>query len=88
MAADTSSPWEEADLPPDCLVWLREVDRIMKRDYCIDTSDAGADREQVIRYWESGHTAAGFVDWFAEKYDLITREQWDPFWVFRPPPQT
>lgn len=88
MADDPSRQWEGSDLPADCLLWLQDVDRIMKRDYCIDTSDAGADSEQIIRYWKSGHTAAEFVDWFGEKYDLITREQWDPFWVVRRPPQT
>ena len=48
-------------------------------EFCIDMSDAGADPEQIIRYWKSGQSPAEFVDWFGEKYDLITGDEWDPF---------
>ena len=47
----------------------------------IDLSDAGADQEQIVRYWKGGQAPGDFVDWFGEKYDLITRDQWDPFGV-------
>lgn len=52
-------------------------------EFCIDLSDAGAEREQIIHYWKSGRTPDDFVDWFGEKYDLITRDQWDPFGIAR-----
>lgn len=58
-------------LPPACAAWLAEVDRVMKRDWCIDSVDAGWSSEDVVRYWGYGETPADFVEWFAEKYGLI-----------------
>jgi hypothetical protein len=55
--------------------WLAEVDRVMKRDWCIDTADAGLGEEDVERYWRDGNEPAAFVAWFAEKYDLIRFER-------------
>jgi len=71
MASDLS-------LPRACATWLADVDRIMKRDWCVDTSDAGWSAEDTLRYWRYGDGPDLFVEWFAEKYDLISREQWDP----------
>ena len=83
MTDQTPGPWDRPDLPPACLVWVNEVDRIMMDEFCLDMSDAGADLEQMIRYWKSEQTPAEFVDWFGEKYDLLTRDQWDPFGISR-----
>jgi hypothetical protein len=58
----------------DKMDWVRAVDRLMKRDWCIDVSDAGLDDDQLARYWRDGGTPAEFVGWFAEKYDLIRFE--------------
>lgn len=58
-------------MPSECAAWLAEVDRLMKRDWCIDTADAGLSREDVQRYWREGDPPEVFVSWFAEKYDLI-----------------
>lgn len=55
--------------------WLAEVDRVMKRDWCIDTADAGLCEQDVERYWRNGDEPAAFVAWFAEKYDLIRFER-------------
>jgi len=71
MTSERPSPWDDADLPPECLAWVRDVDRIMKRDWYIDLSDAGAASEDVLRYWRNIDQPAEFVEWFAEKYDLI-----------------
>jgi hypothetical protein len=83
MAKANPSPWEGTDLPPACLAWVKEVDGIMLAKFCIELSDAGADRGDVLRYWKFDESAADFVYWFGEKYDLITRDQWDPFGVAR-----
>jgi len=83
MSNQNVSPWEGAHLPSACLAWVKEVDRIMLGEFCIDLSDAGADRGDVLRYWKFGESPAAFVEWFGEKYDLITRDQWDPFGVAR-----
>jgi len=70
-------------LPRACLAWVKEVDLIMLEEFCIDLSDAGADRADVLRYWKFDQSPDEFVAWFGEKYDLITRDQWDPFCAFR-----
>lgn len=51
--------------------WIAAVDQIMRRDWCIDTRDAGLDDDELKRYWRNGDEPAEFVAWFAEKYDLI-----------------
>ncbi|CAN5192841.1 hypothetical protein BH10PSE2_BH10PSE2_21250 [soil metagenome] len=55
--------------------WIVEVDRLMKRDWCIDTADAGLSNDDLACYWQNGDTPAEFVVWFAEKYDLIRYER-------------
>ena len=54
--------------------WIQTVDRLMKRDWCIDTADAGLDEAALSRFWREGETPEAFVSWFAEKYDLIRFE--------------
>lgn len=51
--------------------WIANVDAIMRRDWCIDTADAGLDDAQLTEFWASGDSPEAFVSWFAEKYDLI-----------------
>lgn len=51
--------------------WGVSVDSLMKRDWCIDTTDAGLSGEELDRYWREGETPEAFVAWFAEKHDLI-----------------
>lgn len=50
--------------------WVKDVNRLMKRDWCIDTADAGLSEQDLARYWRNGDEPAAFVAWFAEKYDL------------------
>ncbi|QLQ14068.1 MAG: hypothetical protein HZY74_13470 [Brevundimonas sp.] len=52
-------------------LWVHTADRIMKRDWCIGTADAGVSPEQLERAWRDGETPEAFVTWFAQKYDLI-----------------
>ena len=58
-------------LPVECAAWLAEADRIMKRDWCIDSADAGWSAEDTLRYWRYGESPEAFVGWFAEKYGLL-----------------
>ena len=58
--------------------WVQAVDRLMKRDWCIDAADAGLDSADLSRYWRNGDDPATFVAWFAEKHDLIRFER-NPF---------
>lgn len=81
MVKARPSPWEGTDLPRACLAWVKAVDRLMLEEFCIDLSDAGADEADVLRYWKYDESPADFVDWFGEKYDLFTRDQWDPFGI-------
>ena len=52
MTHQTRSAWEGSGLPRACLAWVEEVDRLMLGAFCIDLSDAGADQEQIVRYWK------------------------------------
>ena len=62
----------------DRSAWVAEVDRLMRRDWCIDTSDAGLSDDELTRYWQGGEEPSAFVVWFAEKHDLIRYER-NPF---------
>jgi len=59
-------------------LWIAEVDRVLKRHWCIDTAEAGLSDDDLIRYWRDGGEPAAFVAWFAEKYDLIRFDESRP----------
>jgi hypothetical protein len=59
------------DIPAECAVWLVAVDRVMKRDWYIDTSDAGLSTDEIIRFWQTGETPEEFVLQFAKKRALF-----------------
>ncbi len=54
--------------------WVRTVDRLLRRDWCLCVEDAGIDENQLTQAWADGEDAEAFVGWFAEKYDLIRYE--------------
>lgn len=54
--------------------WVRTVDRLLQRDWCLSVNDAGIDEGQLTRAWREGEDPAAFVAWFAQKYDLIRFE--------------
>ncbi|MDO1557968.1 hypothetical protein Q0812_00825 [Brevundimonas sp. 2R-24] len=60
--------------------WIKAVDLQMRRDWCIDSIDAGLSPEELKRFWGHGETPAEFVAWFAKKHDLLRFEQ-HPFRV-------
>jgi hypothetical protein len=55
-------------------MWLAEVDRILKKGYCIGYSDAGWSDEDIERYFRYEMAPDEFVRWYAEKYALIEFE--------------
>ena len=55
--------------------WTAAVDQRMRRDWQIGIDDAGIDEQQLADHWRDGETPAAFVEWFAEKYDLIRFER-------------
>lgn len=57
--------------PPMLNAWAQEADRLLMRDWCIDMTDAGLSDDEIRSQWETGWTPREFVDWFADKYDLI-----------------
>jgi hypothetical protein len=59
-------------------MWVCTVDRLMRRDWCIDTADAGLSRDELMQVWRDGEAPVAFVSWFAEKYDL-TRYERSPY---------
>lgn len=64
--------------PSKLKAWTAEVDRLMRRHWCIDTADAGLSADELERYSCGDQTPTQFVEWFAEKLDLIQFEtSWD-----------
>lgn len=72
---ETEDRWADSALPADCLAWIRAVDVIMKRDWFIDSDDAGLSEEDVLRFYASGESPEAFVERFAIKYDLLRFDQ-------------
>lgn len=62
-----ASPWSERQ-------WIAEVDRVLSRDWRISAADAGLSEEDLRRHWADEASPTDFVEWFAEKYDLIRFE--------------
>ena len=59
--------------PDSFVVWKRHVDRLLLAEYAIGTEDAGVGDEQLRNHWKDGEPASEFVEWFATKYDLISK---------------
>jgi hypothetical protein len=55
--------------------WLRQTDAVMSGIYGIDTSDAGVDDEFMKRVWKTGETPREFVEWFGQKFDLVSKRE-------------
>jgi len=55
--------------------WIADVDLKLRREWRISAADAGLSKEDLKRHWTAGISAADFVAWFAEKYDLIRFER-------------
>lgn len=55
--------------------WIAEVDLKLRREWRISAADAGLSKEDLKRHRADGVSAADFVAWFAEKYDLIRFER-------------
>jgi hypothetical protein len=53
--------------------WKAIADSIMSKIYGIDTEDAGIDDEGLRSHWSAGEMPESFVEWFAQKYDLISK---------------
>lgn len=57
----------------DFIKWKRTADTVMLRIYGIDTDDAGIEDERLRSHWITGEAPEAFVEWFAQKYDLISK---------------
>jgi hypothetical protein len=53
--------------------WKGAADAVMLKIYGIDLDDAGVDDERLKSHWTSGEAPEKFVEWFGEKYDLISK---------------
>jgi len=62
------------------LTWKATADSIMKKAYGIDTNDAGIDDERLRDHWGTGEAPEKFVEWFAEKYDLLSKREMGIEW--------
>ena len=58
----------------DFIEWKSAADAVMSAIYGIDTNDAGLDDDGFQRsHWIADETPNAFVEWFARKYDLISK---------------
>ena len=55
--------------------WIAEVDQKLRREWRISAADAGISKEELKRHWSDGYSPIDFVEWFAQKYDLIRFER-------------
>jgi hypothetical protein len=66
---DDSMPAEIKDF----IKWKSATDSVMAAIYGIDTNEAGLDDERLRSHWIANETPDAFVEWFARKYDLISK---------------
>jgi len=57
----------------DFVKWKNTADAVMLKIYGIDLGDAGIDDERLRSHWTTGETPETFVEWFGEKYDLLSK---------------
>jgi hypothetical protein len=57
----------------DFIEWKRTADSVMLAIYGIDADDAGIEDERLRSHWTTGEGPEAFVEWFALKYDLISK---------------
>ena len=64
--------FEESEWTGDFDEYCRVASDYMKKYYYITWDDAAGDPEPLTRAIEDRMTPTGFVDWWAEKYDLFS----------------
>ncbi len=53
--------------------WRKAIDLVMSETYGINSDDAGLDDDWLKNHWRTGELSKDFVDWFGQKYDLISK---------------
>lgn len=61
----------------DFETWKCEVDKAMVQKFAIGTVDAGLSNDELLKHWQQEPTAAAFVAWYGEKYDLTPLADWN-----------
>lgn len=56
--------------------WKRSVDKLMLKNYAVNTVDAGIDEERLRSHWSGRDTPHQFVEWYGAKYDLTPVAEW------------
>jgi hypothetical protein len=60
--------------------WKITVDAAMRKNYGIDSEDAGIDDERLKSHWAAGDAPKRFVQWFGDKYDLLSKRDMGIEW--------
>ena len=55
--------------------WAKKVGQLLERNYAVTAEDAGLDQEVLDRHYDERSDPADFVQWFATKFDLITKSE-------------
>lgn len=56
--------------------WAEEVDKLFLAQYGASWDDLAGDIMPLYDFFVADTTAQHFVDWFANKHDLIKRKNW------------
>lgn len=62
--------------------WRQQVDGLCTRHLLNDWANLCGDFEPLVRGYETGQDPREFVQWFAEKYDLVWVDPDDPFALY------
>ena len=57
--------------------WGHEAESNLKSRFAIDFEDVGLSLDELRNFAEAFRDPRDFVDWFAEKYDLTSRQEFD-----------
>ena len=68
-----SSAWHEAvdKMIVDFKTWKKQVDELFRERYRTSWTDLCGDDTVLVAAKAAGDTPDKFVEWFAEKYDLV-----------------
>jgi hypothetical protein len=56
-------------------LWSKRVDDLLRLEYSITLNDAGLDHGELERHYDPERAPGDFVQWFANKFDLVSASE-------------
>lgn len=60
-------------------IWSAQIDTLFRKQYCLTVTDIGFSDDMLIGHWKDGDEAQIFVDWFANKFNLVSLYHFSTF---------